>query len=152
MSDTTRSHNIKRAVTFYSWRFNYFKGDMTLEDCIATAARLDIPGIEVIGDQMIRGYPNIPDAFIEQWHGWMEKYGRTPVCLDQFIDWNKYRGRVMTEDERVAVLVQDIKNASKLGCSVLRRASTLWNCGSTWLSLTSCLLEARGSSGTTASN
>jgi sugar phosphate isomerase/epimerase len=117
---TARTHNIKRSVSLYSFQEEYYLRKMTLEEIIATCARLDIPGIEIIGDQMIRGYPNIPDAFIEQWHGWMEKYGRTPVCLDQFIDWNKYRGRLMTEDERVAVLVQDIKNAAKLGCSVIR--------------------------------
>jgi sugar phosphate isomerase/epimerase len=119
-TSTARTHDIKRAVSLYSFQEEFFLRKMTLEDCIATAARLDIPGIEIIGDQMIRGYPDVPDSFFDQWHGWMERYGRTPVCLDQFLDWNKYRGRVMTEDERVDSLVKDIKVASKLGCTVIR--------------------------------
>jgi sugar phosphate isomerase/epimerase len=117
---TVKAHNIKRSVSLYSFQEEFFLRKMTLEEIIATCAKLDIPGIEIIGDQMIRHYPNVSESFFEQWHGWMQKYGRTPVCLDQFIDWNKYPGRVMTEDERVAVLVQDIKNAAKLGCSVIR--------------------------------
>ena len=91
-----RTHNIKRGVSLYSFQEEYFLRKMTLEDIIATTQKLDIPGIEIIGDQMIRGYPNVPDSFFEEWHGWMEKYGRTPVCLDQFLDWNKYPGREMT--------------------------------------------------------
>ena len=69
---------------------------------------------------MIPGYPNISAEFLKQWHGWMEKYGRTPVCIDMFLDWNKFKGRVMTEDERVESIALDIVNANKLGCGVIR--------------------------------
>src|ERR671934_203804 len=117
---TIKPNNIKRAVSFYSFQQEYMLRQMTLEDCVAVSAKLDIPGIEIVTEQMVPGFPNVPDSFFEQWHGWMEKYGRTPVCLDQFLDWNKYKGRVMTEDERVESLVKDIKNASKLGCTVIR--------------------------------
>jgi sugar phosphate isomerase/epimerase len=113
-------HDIKRGVSLYSFQEEYFLRKMTLEEIIATCAKLDIPGIEIIPDQMIPGYPNIPDAFVKQWHGWMEKYDRTPVCIDMFLDWNKYDGRVMTEDERVESIRQDILNANKLGCTVIR--------------------------------
>src|SRR4051812_35367383 len=119
-STAVKPNNIKRGVSLYSFQEEYFLRKMTLEDIIATTQKLDIPGIEIIGDQMIRGYPNVPASFFEQWHGWMQKYGRTPVCLDQFLDWNKYPGREMTEDERVESLVKDIKNANKLGCTVIR--------------------------------
>lgn len=113
-------HNIKRGVSLYSFQEEYFLRKMSLEDIIATTAKLDIPGIEIIPDQMIRMYPNIPDAFIKQWHGWMEQYGRTPVGIDMFLDWNKYDGRNMTEDERVESIKMDIINANKLGCTVIR--------------------------------
>lgn len=113
-------HAIKRGVSLYSFQEEYFLRKMTLEEIIATCADLDIPGIEIIGDQMIPGYPNISDEFIKQWHGWMEKYERTPVCLDMFLDWNKYKGRVMTDDEKYESVLMDIKNANKLGCTVIR--------------------------------
>jgi hypothetical protein len=115
-----KKHSIKRGVSLYSFQEEYFLRKMTLEDIIAATQKLDIPGIEIIGDQMIPLYPNIPEPFFDQWHAWMEKYGRTPVCVDMFLDWNKYKGRVMTEDERVASVTRDIVNANKLGCTVIR--------------------------------
>jgi sugar phosphate isomerase/epimerase len=114
------SHSIKRGVSLYSFQEEYFLRKMTLEDLIAATQKLDIPGIEIIGDQMIPNYPNISDEFIKKWHGWMDKYERTPVCLDMFLDWNKYKGRVMTDEEKYESVVMDIKNANKLGCTVIR--------------------------------
>jgi len=114
------NHSIKRGVSLYSFQEEYFLRTMTLEDIIATTVDLDIPGIEIIPDQMIPGYPDISDEFLKQWHGWMDKYGRTPVCMDMFLDWNKFKGRVMTEDERVEAVTRDIVNANKLGCTVIR--------------------------------
>lgn len=111
---------IKRGVSLYSFQEEYFLRKMSLEDIIATTEKLDIPGIEIIPDQMIPGYPNITDDFLKQWHGWMDKYGRTPVCIDMFLDWNKFKGRVMTEDERVDSVRCDIVNANRLGCGVIR--------------------------------
>jgi Xylose isomerase-like TIM barrel len=113
-------HNIKRGVSLYSFQEEYYLRQMTLEQIIAAVAKMNVPGIEVIPDQMIPGYPDISDAFVKQWHGWMEKYGRTPVCIDMFLDWNKYKGRVMTDDERVESIKKDIVNANKLGCTVIR--------------------------------
>ncbi len=113
-------HNIKRGVSLYSFQEEYFLRKMSLEQIVATCARLDIPGIEIIGDQMIPNYPNISDDFYKQWHSWMDKYGLTPICLDMFLDWNKYKGRVMTDDERVESITQDILCAHKLGCTVIR--------------------------------
>jgi sugar phosphate isomerase/epimerase len=111
---------IKRSVSLYSFQEEYFHHRMTLEEIIATVAKLGIPGVEILGDQMIRGYPNITDEFIRSWHGWMDKYGVTPVCLDNFLDWNKYKGRVMTTDEQVDSMTLDILNASKLGIPIIR--------------------------------
>jgi sugar phosphate isomerase/epimerase len=116
----SKEHSIKRSVSLYSFQEEYFLRKMTLEDIIAATEKIGIPGIEIIGDQMIPTYPNISEEFFKQWHGWMEKYGRTPVCLDMFLDWNKYKGRVMTDDERVESITRDIINANKLGCTVIR--------------------------------
>jgi sugar phosphate isomerase/epimerase len=113
-------HNIKRGVSLYSFQEEYYLRQMSLEEIIAACTEMDIPGIEIIPDQMIPGYPDISDDFVKQWHGWMDKYGRTPVCIDMFLDWNKYKGREMTEDERVESIKSDIVNASKLGCTVIR--------------------------------
>jgi sugar phosphate isomerase/epimerase len=114
------NHNIKRGVSLFSFQEEYFLRKMTLEDLIATAQELDIPGIEIIGEQMIPGYPRVSASFFDQWHGWMEKYGRIPICLDMILEWDRYKGRVMTEDEMAASVVEDIKVAHKLGCGIVR--------------------------------
>ena len=115
-ADTT----IKRAVSLYSFQEEYFHRKMTVEQIIAACAEMGVQGIEILGDQMIRGYPNIPDEFVKQWHGWMDQYGVEPACLDNFLDWNKYKGRVMTEDEQVESMTLDILNAKKLGIPLIR--------------------------------
>ncbi len=111
---------IKRCVTFFSFQEEYFLRKLDVEGCFATAARLDIPGIEIIGDQMIPGYPDIPLEFLRKWHGWVEKYARTPVCLDTFLDFNKFKNRRMNEAEILETIVKDIQNARALGCSLIR--------------------------------
>src|SRR5665647_2144955 len=118
--DKREAASIKRGVSLYSFQEEYFLQKMSLEDIIAATERLDIPGVEIIPDQMIPGYPNISAEFLKQWHGWMETYGRTPVCMDMFLDWNKFKGRVMSEDERVESIGVDIVNANKLGCGIIR--------------------------------
>lgn len=111
---------IKRGVSLYSFQEEYFHRKMSLEDILAACAKLDIRGIEIIGDQMIPRYPDVSDDFVKNWRGWMDKYQLTPVCLDMFLDWNKFKGREMTTDERIDSISRDIVNANKLGCTVIR--------------------------------
>ena len=121
----TKENIIKRGVSLYSFQDEYFLRKMTLEDIIATCAKMDIPGIEIIGDQMIPGYPHISDDFFKQWQGWIDKYEFTPVCLDMFLDTNKYDSREMTPDEMFESIQMDIVNADKLGCSVIRMMKSI---------------------------
>jgi sugar phosphate isomerase/epimerase len=113
-------NNMKRGVSLYSFQEEYFLRTMSLEKILETSANLGITGIEIIGDQMIPGYPNIPDSFFDKWHEWLEKYHLKPTCLDMFLDWNKFKGRVMTFEEKVYSVRQDILAANRLGCKVIR--------------------------------
>ncbi len=111
---------IKRGVSLYSFQEEYFLRKMTLEDCIAKAASFGAKGIEIIGEQMVPGFPKLTNAFLDQWFGWMEKYGTTPVCHDMFLDFKKYKHRRMTEDEQLQSIIRDLQFANKLGCKVMR--------------------------------
>ena len=113
-------NSIKRGVSLYSYQEEYFLRKMSLEDILASVSGMGIQGVEIVGDQMIPGYPNVPDAWYDQWHRLLEKYKLTPTCLDMFLDWNKYKGRVMTDDEKVQSVLNDIKAANRLGCTVIR--------------------------------
>ena len=112
--------NVKRGASLYSFQEEYFLRKMSLEDILATCSKMDIRGIEIIPDQMIPKYPNVPDAFFEQWHGWMKQYELTPTCMDMFLDFNKYKGRDMNFDEKVDSVSTDVKVANKLGCKSIR--------------------------------
>ncbi len=118
--NSAKRHNIKRSVSFYSFQEEYFLREMTLEDIIAKCAELDIPGIEIIGEQMAPGFPDPGEEWFKMWHAAIEKYGRTPVAQDAFLDWNMYKGRVMTADEQYQAFVRDLDFAKRLGCSVVR--------------------------------
>lgn len=114
------SNSIQRGVSLYSFQEEFFLRKMTLEDCIAAAAKLGALGIESIAEQMMPGFPNLSDAFYDQWHGWMAKYGTTPTCHDLFLDTKKFRSRLMTDDEMLASVIRDLKHANRLGCTVIR--------------------------------
>jgi Xylose isomerase-like TIM barrel len=111
---------IKRGVSLYSFQEEYFLGKMKLEDCIGKAAACGAKGIEIIGEQMVPGFPKLSDAFVEQWFGWMEKYGTTPVCHDMFLDFKKFRGQVLSQEDQLQSIIRDLKFANRLGCKVMR--------------------------------
>lgn len=111
---------IKRAVSLYSYQEEYFLRKMSLEDCIAAAAKTGATGIEMLGEQSIVGFPKLTDAFIGQWFGWMDKYQVTPVAHDMFLDYNKKKGHYMSDDEAVESFKRDIVFAHKLGFKIIR--------------------------------
>jgi len=112
--------DIKRGVSLYSFQEEYFLHKMSLEDCIAKAASFGAKGIEIIGEQMVPGFPKLTAAFVDQWYGWMDKYGTTAVCHDMFLDFKKYKGRILSQDEQLQSIIRDLKFASTLGCKVMR--------------------------------
>ena len=115
-----KTNNSRRGVSLYSFQEEYFLRKMTLEDILATCSKMNIRGIEIIPDQMIPAYPNVSDAFFDQWHEWMDKFELTPTCMDMFLDFNKFKGRDMNFEEKVNSVCTDIKVASRLGCKSIR--------------------------------
>jgi sugar phosphate isomerase/epimerase len=114
------NNQIKRAVSLYSYQEEYFLRKMSLEDCIAAAAKTGATGIELLGEQSVVGFPKLTDAFVDQWFGWMDKYKVTPVAHDMFLDYTKKKGHHYTEDEAVESFKKDIRFAHKLGFKVIR--------------------------------
>lgn len=109
-----------RGVSLYSFQQAYYLGRMTLEDCIAASAGMGAYGIETLAEQMMPGFPNLPDSFYEQWHAWMEQYGTTPTAHDMFLDTKRWKHRLLTHEEMVESVKRDIDHAAKLGCTVIR--------------------------------
>lgn len=112
--------SVKRAVSLYSYQEEFFLRKMSLEDCVAAAAATGATGIELIGEQSIRDFPKLTDAFVDQWFGWMDKYGVTPVCHDMFLDYTRFKGKYFTTDEALQSIIRDLKFANRLGFKVMR--------------------------------
>lgn len=110
----------KRGVSLYSYQQEYYLREMSLEDCIRVSAEMGAYGIETLGEQMMPGFPDLSDAFYEQWHEWMRTYDTVPTAHDMFLDTMLYKGRLLSEEEMVESVLRDIRHAARLGCHVIR--------------------------------
>ncbi len=114
------SNGIKRGVSLYSYQEEYFLRKLSLEQCIAAAAATGATGIEIIGEQMVPGFPHLTEEFVDHWFGWMETYGVTPVCHDLFLDHKRFKGRRLSDQEELDSIIRDLKFARRLGIGIVR--------------------------------
>ncbi len=94
---------------------------MTFEDCVRTAKELGAEGIEIVATQMIPSYPIVDDKFLGNLKALCSYIDIEPVSYDANCDRSLRFDRNLTGDEMVAMAVQDIKNANRMGW--LRTAS-----------------------------
>lgn len=111
---------IKRGVSLYSYQEEFFLRQMSLEDCVAHVAAVGGTGVEIIPEQSIVGYPQLSPEFLEQWHGWLERYRVETSATDLFLDTKRVPGQWLTRDEQVASVRQDVDIAVALGAPVIR--------------------------------
>src|SRR5438874_6180861 len=111
--------NVKRGVSLFSFWYDYMQGKMSVQECIAAIAGMDTTGVEIVGEHMVPEYPDPPESFFEQWHGWMEQYGCTPVCYDMYVATKGPGGGPAGEDDVVNAFVNDLKIARRLGRTVM---------------------------------
>jgi len=114
------SYDIKQSVSLYSYQEEFYKGVLTLEDCIKEASKAGATGIELLPEQMIYDFPKITEEFKEKWFSWMETYGMTPTCCDAFLENHIYKNRMCTLREQVDMMKRDIAIAKELGFKTLR--------------------------------
>jgi hypothetical protein len=118
------SHNVKRGISIYSFQEKYYLGEMTLEDCLATTAKMGVRGFEMLSDQMIPGYPsinyNLSNEFLAAWHGWLRQYALEPIAFDVYGETKLYKNRRVTNKELLGELRELLKAAQALGFQILR--------------------------------
>jgi len=111
---------LKRGVTLYSYQEEYYTRAMTLEDCLAEMACIGAEGVEILPEQMVPGYPNPPQSWVDEWFQMLEKYNLKPACMDTFVDTTCGGHREMSTAEAVETLVTHMKLADRLGFRVIR--------------------------------
>ena len=117
---------IKRGVSLYSYQQAQFFKELDLEGQIREVGTnlYGADGIELLDEMALRKYPNPPEEFYDQWFGWMEKYGTTPVTMDVFCDVLQFRDHVMSISECADRLKSDIRLAKRLGFKNVRTLAT----------------------------
>jgi sugar phosphate isomerase/epimerase len=111
----------KRGVSVYSYSQDIDVA-VTLEDCLAEISDMGSPGnkmgVEILANGHIDGYPNPSDAWVKKWFDMCARYEIQPVEYGHWVDSKLYaegpEGLLSTK-ESVAMLVQDIKLANRLG-------------------------------------
>ena len=110
----------KVGCTLFCFGSEYLKGELDLEGCIRTAAEIGSEGYEIVATQMISSYPYVSDEVAGFFQNMTQKYGIAPVTYAANMDRGMRKDRDLTEDEMLAMAINDLKSAKKLGCSVIR--------------------------------
>jgi len=116
---------IKLGVSLYSYQQSQFFKELDLEAQIREVSQ-NLPGadgIEIVDEMSLR-YPDPGEAFVKQWHEWMERYATVPVTMDVSFDVLQFRDHVMSYDEVAERLMRDMRLAKRLGFSNVRVLST----------------------------
>jgi sugar phosphate isomerase/epimerase len=113
-------HNIKRGVAMYSYQEEYFTRVMTVEDCLRQMSDIGAYRIELLAEMMVPDFPNPSNAWVDQWHGWVDKYKMVPTAYTQFIDTMRTKTHNLTVDEGVQTMLRDIRLAKRLGIPKIR--------------------------------
>jgi sugar phosphate isomerase/epimerase len=105
---------VKRGICTYSFQEEFFLNKLSLEDCVRISAELGAPGLEVVAEQMLYGFPRLGEDFYQKWAGWMEKYGAISLAHDMNFDTKRYKGRELTVNEMTDWFILNAEHAKKM--------------------------------------
>lgn len=114
------SHQIKLGVTTHSYAAEWVDGTATLEDMYRQCAELGLDGIEIVETTMFPDYPYVSDAYAGEIKRLERAYGVKLVALSANMDCGKRWDRDLTDREKLKIVIQDLQNANKLECPVLK--------------------------------
>lgn len=113
--------DISLGVTLYSFTNEWWTRRYNLEALVAAVTERGVgPGVEMVGFQSIRSFPDVTEDFIAQWRGLIDTYGIVPTCLGANVDVALPTGRFLTEDENVEYLNRQLVTAGRLGFHTVR--------------------------------
>ena len=110
---------IDLGVSLYSYGGDFLV-TTTLEDCLADVADMGATGVEILADTHVAGYPNPTSAWVDEWHALVARHRLTPTCYSSWLDTRLRKGRTLTVDEAVPILVRDLELAHRLGFTIVR--------------------------------
>jgi len=110
-----------QGVTLYSFTRAFHAREYDLEGLIRRVAADGMgPGLEVIGFSSFRGFPHVDDAFADWFQGLVAETGLVLTSCAVNTDVGIRRDRLLTDDELIAYMEQQIEAAAKLGFPLAR--------------------------------
>jgi hypothetical protein len=113
-------HKIRRGVATYSYQEEVFVRTMSVEDCLREMSDIGARHFELIAEMLVPDFPNPSTQWVDQWHGWIEKYDLHPACYTQFVDSLRTKTHNLTLEEGVATMMRDVRLAKTLGIPRIR--------------------------------
>lgn len=93
---------MKFGTTLFSHMLEWLSPRYSLEQLVACIKAEGIgPGLEIIGFQTIRNFPNVSDDFVHELRDLMDKHELVPTCLGANIDVAMHRDSFLTTDGTV---------------------------------------------------
>jgi sugar phosphate isomerase/epimerase len=110
---------LKYCVSTYSYTGDVYT-TMTLEDVFADIADLGATGIEILGEGNVPNYPTPDPAWVDRWHGLLQRYGLTATNFGSWVDTTRWHDRDLTAEEGAEQLRLDLRLAKQLGFTSVR--------------------------------
>lgn len=121
MSTTTILGTPIQGVTLYSFTRFFHARRMSFDDLVREVARRGLgPGLEIVGFQSIRDFPNVSDDFVRSFHALIDETGLVPTSMGANADAGLRRDRMLTPDELEQYMTSQIEVARRLGFPVVR--------------------------------
>lgn len=121
MIDLTAKADIKLGTTLYSLTNEFHQLKYDFEGLVREVARRGLgPGLEIVGFQSIRTFPNVTDEFADRFAALIDETGLELSCLSINADATIDRNRPMTMEESVQYHERQIWAAAKLGFPIAR--------------------------------
>ena len=108
-------------ASLYSFTNEWQQRIYNLDQMIEKVAELGLgPGVEVVGFQSFRDYPDVTDETASHFRDLLDRYELIPSCLGANVDIGRRRDRLMTLEETLSYIERQIVSAKKLGFPVMR--------------------------------
>lgn len=108
-------------VTLYSFNAEFYSYRYSLEDCMERVGALGPgQGVEIVGPQMIRGFPEVSGEFLARFSRAVERNALVPTAYGAYADPRRMSGRLLTRDEQTEYLKMQFRSAKRLGFPIVR--------------------------------
>lgn len=113
--------NVRLGVTLYSFNAEYYSYRYSVEECMKAAASLGPDqGVEIVGPQMIRGFPRLSSEFEALFKRCVAEHGLRPTAYGAYSDDQRITGRALSYEEALDYMTAQLRAAKTLGFPVVR--------------------------------